>query len=152
MVGSKVTLEPLFQSGATEHSLHIVEIPQLLQEKMASRISCKNSEVIQLSNEKLRCFRTVTVVWHDDTSSSPSSDSMATTRKTASRNYCKNLSTIQRSDQKLEPFRAVTLVWRDRTFASYSRDSIDTTRKMAFRNSNKNSRVIQRSDQKLRRF
>jgi hypothetical protein len=49
------------------------------------------------------------VVWDDKTCSSPSSDSIATTRKTASGNYRKNLSTIQRSDQKLESSWTVTL-------------------------------------------
>jgi len=92
------------------------------------------------------------MVWHDESCSSPSSDSIATTSKIASGIYCKNLSTIQRSDETLEPFWAVTLVWRDRTFASQRRDFIATKRKKASRNSCKNLSTIQRSDKKLRRF
>jgi len=102
--------------------------------KTASRNYCKNWSTIQRSDQKLRRFWTLTVIWHDDTSSSPSSDSIATTRKTASGNYCRNLSTIQRSEQKLEPFWGLTLVWRDRTFALQSRDSIAATRKNGLHN------------------
>jgi hypothetical protein len=116
---------------------------------MVSRNSCKNSGVIQRSDQKLRCFWGVTVVWHDETCSSPSSASIVRARKTASGNCCKRLSTIQRSDKKLEPFLVVTLVRCDRTFTSHSRDSIATTRKMASKNSCKNSGVIQRSDPPL---
>ena len=47
----------------------------------------------------------------DQTSSSPSSDSIATPRETTSRNWCKDLSVIQQSDQNLWPFWAVTQVW-----------------------------------------
>jgi hypothetical protein len=53
---------------------------------------------------KVKALLAVMLVWYEKTSSSLSTDSIATTRKTASRNYCKKLRSIQRSDQKLEPF------------------------------------------------
>jgi hypothetical protein len=119
---------------------------------MAYRNSCKKLGVIQRSDQKLRRFWAVMLVWLDETCSSSSSDSIATTRKTTSGNNCKNLSTIQLSDQNLDAFLLITLVWHDRTFASQSRDSIATTTKMAYRNSCKNPGVIHRSDQNLRRI
>jgi hypothetical protein len=44
--------------------------------KMASRNSWKNSGVIQRSDQKFMHFWAVTLVWHYETCSSPSSDSM----------------------------------------------------------------------------
>jgi hypothetical protein len=41
------------------------------------------------------------VIWHDETCSSRSSDSIATRRKTAFENYWKNLNTIQWSEKTL---------------------------------------------------
>jgi hypothetical protein len=70
---------------------------------------------IQRSDQKLWPFRTITLAWRDQTSSSPSIDSSATTWKSASGTTSKSLTAIQRSDQKLWPFRTVTQAWRDQT-------------------------------------
>jgi hypothetical protein len=50
----------------------------------------------------------------EQTSSSPSSHSIAIPRKTSYGNSCKKLSAIQRSDKKLWPFWPVTQVWQSR--------------------------------------
>jgi hypothetical protein len=91
--------------------------------------------VIQRSDQKLQPFLAVILVWHEHNSSLPSSDSIATPRKTASENSCKNLSAIQLSDQKLRLFLAIILLWREQTFSSPSSDSIATSKKAASRNS-----------------
>jgi len=74
-------------------------------------------------------------VWGNHTSTSSSSDCIATRPKSPSRNFCKHLRTIQRSNQKLWPFWAVIQVWRDETSASMNRDFIGTTSKPASWNS-----------------
>jgi len=109
--------------------------------------SCKNLRAIQQSDQKLRPFRTGTLVSSAETSASPSSDSTSTAMKTASGNSCKNLRAIQRSDQKLRPFRTGTLVSSPETSASPSSDSTSTLRKTGFGNSSKNLLAIQRSNQ-----
>jgi len=93
---------------------------------------------IQRSDKKLWPFRTGTLVSSDQTSDSPSGDSISSTRKTASGNSCKTLRAIQRSDQKLWPFRTGTLVSIDDTSDSPSSDSTSSTRKTASGNSCKN--------------
>ena len=50
----------------------------------------------------------------DQSSSSPSSDSINTSRKMTYGNSCKKKSAIQRSEQKLWPFLLVTQVWLTR--------------------------------------
>jgi hypothetical protein len=90
---------------------------------------------IKRSDQKLGPFRTCSLVWSDETSASPTSDSTSTPRKPASRNYCKNLMAIKRSDQKLGPFRTGSLVWSDETSASPTSDSTSTPRKPASGNS-----------------
>jgi hypothetical protein len=107
---------------------------------------------IQRSDQKLRPFRTGTLVSREETSASPSSDFTLSARKTAFRNSCKNLRAIQISDQKLRHFRTGNLVSRAETSASPSSDSTSTAWKTAFGNSSKNLRAIQHSDQKLRPF
>jgi hypothetical protein len=76
-------------------------------------------------------LRNGTLVWRDETSVSPSSDSTSTPRKTASGNSSIILRSIQRSVQKLGPFQNGTLVWRDETSAAPSSDSTSTPRKTA---------------------
>ena len=97
---------------------------------------------IQRSDQKLGPFRTGTLVWSDETSASPSTDSTSTLRKTASENSSIILRSIQRSDQKLGPFRTGSLVWSDETSFSPSSDSTSTPRKPASGNSSSNLRVI----------
>jgi hypothetical protein len=97
---------------------------------------------IQRSDQKLRPFRTGTLVSSAETSASPSSDSTSTLRKTGFGNSCKNLWAIQRSDQKLRPFRTGTLVSSAETSASPSSPSTSTVRKTASRNSCKNLRKL----------
>jgi hypothetical protein len=70
---------------------------------------------IQRSDQKLWPFRTITLAWRDQTSSSPSIDSSSTPCKRASVNYSKCFTAIQRSDQKLWPFRTVSQAWRGQT-------------------------------------
>jgi hypothetical protein len=94
--------------------------------------SCKNLRAIQRSDQKLRPFRTGTVVSRAETSASPSSDSTSTAWKTACENSCKNLRAIQRSDQKLRHLQTGTLVSRAETSASPSSDSTSTARKTEF--------------------
>jgi hypothetical protein len=53
-----------------------------------------NFEGDPLSDHKLGSFRTGTLVWSDETSASPSSDSTSTPQKPASGNCCKNLMAI----------------------------------------------------------
>jgi esterase/lipase len=84
------------------------------------------------------------LVWHDESSSSPSNNSIATTWKTASRNYYKNLTTIKRSVQKLRRFWTVTLVEHDETCSLLSSDFIATTRKTTSGHYCKNLSTIQR--------
>jgi hypothetical protein len=81
---------------------------------------------IQRSDQKLRPFRTVTLAWRDQTSSSPSIDSSSTSWKRASGNSSESLTAIQRSDQKLWPFQTVIQAWRDLTSSSPSVDSSST--------------------------
>jgi len=97
---------------------------------------------IKQSDQKLSPFRTGTLVWSGETSSSPSCDSTSTPRKPASGNSCKNLMAIKRSDQKLWPFRTGSLVWSDETSASPTSDSTSTPRKPASENSCKNLMAI----------
>jgi len=92
--------------------LIFIDIILFIQRKTASINSSKNLPKIQRSDQKLWLLRTGTLVWSDDTSASPSSDSISTPRKTPSGNSSKNLSLIQRSIQKLWPFRTGTLVSR----------------------------------------
>jgi hypothetical protein len=72
--------------------------------KTASGNSIKSLIAIQRSNQKLWPFRTVTLAWRDQTSSSPSIDSTSTPWKRASGNSIKSLIAMQRSDQKFCPF------------------------------------------------
>jgi hypothetical protein len=81
------------------------------------------------SDQKLGPFQTGTLVWCDETTVSPSSDSTSTPRKPASENSSIILRVIQRSDQKLGPFRTGILVLYDETSASPSSDSTSTLRK-----------------------
>ena len=69
---------------------------------------------IQRSDQKLWPFRTVTLVWRDQTSTSPSMYSTSTLWRRLSGSSSKRLIAIQRSDQKLWPCRTVTLAWRAR--------------------------------------
>jgi hypothetical protein len=101
---------------------------------------------------KLWPFRTVTQAWRDQTSSSPSIDSLSTPWKRASGNSSKSLTAIQRSDQKLWPFRIVTQAWRDLTSKSPSIHSSCTKWKRASGNSSKSLTVIQWSDQSYGHF
>jgi len=128
-----------------------IAIPYLHQGKHPPETPVK-IERDPMVKSKAKCFWADTLVWHDETCYSPSSDSIATTRKTASGNYCKHLRTIQCSDQKFEPFWTITLLWRDRTSTSPSSESIPSPWKTSSRNSCKNSGVIQHMDQKFRRF
>jgi hypothetical protein len=59
---------------------------------------------IKRSDQKLWLFRTVTLAWRDQTSSSPSIDSSSTSWKRASGNFSKSLTAIQRSDQSYGHF------------------------------------------------
>jgi hypothetical protein len=125
----------------TEERLHIYSIE--------NGNTSKTLMAIQWSNQKLRLFRTVTLVRRDQTSASPSSDSTSPPTKTAFGNSCKNLRRSKLSDQKLMPFRTVTLVERDQTSASPRSGSTSPPTKTASGNSCKNMRAIQRLDQKL---
>ena len=133
---------------------------------MASRNSCKYLSVIQRSDQKLWPFRTVILMWRDQTFTSPSSDSTSNLWKTASGNSYKCVSMIEWSYEKLWPFWTVTegkptvgskdmafqnatLVWCDQTSTSLSSDSITNSWKMASRNYYKNLNAIQQSDQRL---
>jgi hypothetical protein len=133
--------------------------------KLASGNSCKNLMTIKGSDQKLRPLRNGTLVWSDkpaphrkaiphlvwsdETSASPSSDSTSTARKIASGNSSIILKVMQWSDQKLGPFRTGTLVWSGETFASPSSDSKFTPRKPASGNSCKHLMAIKWLDQKL---
>ena len=117
--------------------------------KRASGNSSMSFTGIQRSNQKLWPFRTVSLAWRDQTSSSPSIDSSSTACKRASRNSSKSLTGIQRSNQKLWPFQTVTQAWRDQTSSSPSIDSSSTPCKRASRKSSKSLTAIQRSHQKL---
>jgi len=64
-------------------------------------------------DQKLSLFSAVIPVWRDKTSTSPSRESIGTSRKTGSGNYCKTLSSFQLSDQRLRPFQL--LFWSGAT-------------------------------------
>jgi hypothetical protein len=104
--------------------------------------SCKTLRAIQQSDQKLRSFRTVTLIWPDQTSASQSSDSTSSTRNTTSRNPCKNFRAIQWLNQKLWLFRTVTLIPCDKTSSSPSKDSKSTRTQTTSRNSCKTFRAI----------
>jgi hypothetical protein len=104
---------------------------------MASGNYCETLSAIQRSDQKLRPFSTVTLVWRDKTTSSMSRDSIGNRRKTVSGNYYNTLRAIQWSDQKLWPFSPVIPVWLHKASSSTSKDSIGTTRKTASGNYNK---------------
>jgi hypothetical protein len=82
-----------------------------------------------------RPFRTFTLAWRDQASTSPSIESTFIPFNKASGNSCKILIGIQRSDHKLWLFRTITLVWRGQTIASPISNSRSTPRKMASKNS-----------------
>ena len=123
-----------------------IAIPFLIPKNSASGNSCKTFCAIQRSDQKfISRYSSPT----DKTYSSPSSNSIASPRKTASGNSCKHFCTIQQSDQNLWPFGAVILVRLDKTHSTLICDSIASPRKSASKNSCKTFWVIQRSDQKL---
>ena len=62
---------------------------------------CRNLSGIQQLYQKLRSFLVIILDRRDQTSPSPSNDSIPTRRKTAFENSCKNLSVIGWSNQKL---------------------------------------------------
>jgi len=124
----------------TEHQFLIHSMEHYFQKSSKSLIAIKRSD------QKLWPFQTVTLEWHDQTSSSPSIDSSSTPCKRASRNSSKSLTAIQRSDQKLWQFRIVTQAWRDQNSKSQSIHSSCTQWKRASGNSSKSLNAIQRSD------
>ena len=114
--------------------------------------SSKSLIAIQRSDQKLWPFRTVTLAWRDQTSSSPSIDSSSTPCKRASGKSSKSLTAIQWSDQKLWLFQTFTQAWRDQTSKSLSIHSSSTQWKRASGNTSKCLTAIQRSDQSYGNF
>jgi hypothetical protein len=129
------SFEPLLLPGATRPPPHRVSIPHPLYEKRTSGNTSKIFISIQRSVQTLWLFRTVTLAWRDQTSSTPSIDSTSTIWKRASGNSGKILITIQRWDQNLWPLRTVTLACRDQISSSPSIDSTPTIWKRASGNS-----------------
>jgi hypothetical protein len=136
MVGSKFMAISNRYSGLDRRDLRLTEYRFHIYSKVNDvRKLFYNFEGDPWSDQKLGSFRTGTLVWSDEYSASPRSDSTSTPRKPASGNSCKNLMAIKRSDQKLGPCRTSSLVWSDETSASPTSDSTSTPRKPASENS-----------------
>ena len=149
-VGSKVKALLNLYSGLARPDLLLTEYRFLIHSMQKGIWNSRKSLIgIRRSDQKFWPFRTVTLACRDQTSSSPSIDSISTPWKRESENSIKSLIAIQQSDLKLWSFRTFTLVWRDQTSSSSSMDSTSTPWKRASRNSIKSSIAIQRSDQKL---
>ena len=135
-------------SGLARPDLLLTEYRFLIHSMQKGIWNSRKSLIgIRRSDQKFWPFRTVTLAWRDQTSSSPNIDSTSTQWKRASVNSIKSFIAIQRSDQMLWPFRTVTQTWRYQTSSSPSIDSSSTPWKRASGNSITSLTAVQRSAQ-----